>query len=208
MTFAGIPVAALDFYEDLEADNSKTFWNANKSVYDECVKAPMLALAALVGPEFGEGKFFRPYRDIRFSKDKTPYKTRQGVFFHDTSRYVQISAAGLFVGGGYWHTSPAQVARLRRAVDDDRSGHELEQAVATVTKAGFDLHGDQLTRVPAGYPKDHPRADLLRYKSLTAGKDFGAPAWLATKRASTEIVKAWRSMSPLIDWLHRYVGTD
>jgi uncharacterized protein (TIGR02453 family) len=208
VTFSGIPIAALDFYEDLEADNSKTFWNANKSVYEESVKAPILELAALLGPEFGEAKFFRPYRDIRFSKDKTPYKTHQGVVFRDSSRYLHISAAGLFVGGGYWHTTSGQVARLRRAVDDDLSGRALESALAAVTKSGLDVHGEQLTRVPSGFDKDHPRADLLRYKALTAGKEFGSPAWLSTKKAHTEIVKAWRSMSPLIDWLAKHVGND
>ncbi|MGN6472863.1 MAG: DUF2461 domain-containing protein [Mycobacteriales bacterium] len=208
MAFSGIPVAALDFYEDLEADNSKTFWTANKSVYEDSVKAPMLELAALLGPEFGEGKFFRPYRDIRFSKDKTPYKTHQGVVFHDSSRYVQISAAGLFVGGGYWHTTSGQVARLRRAVDDDLSGKALEAALAAVAKSGLNIHGEQLTRVPSGFDKEHPRADLLRYKALTCGREFGAPAWLLTKKAHTEIVKAWRAMSPLVDWLDKHVGRD
>ncbi|HVT65376.1 MAG TPA: DUF2461 domain-containing protein [Mycobacteriales bacterium] len=208
MTFSGIPIAALDFYEDLEADNTKTFWNANKAVYEESVKAPMLELAALLGPEFGEGKFFRPYRDIRFSKDKTPYKTHQGVVFHDSSRYVQISAAGLWVGGGYWHTTSAQVGRMRRAIDDDLSGKALENAIATVRKSGLTINGEQLTRVPSGFEKEHPRADLLRYKSLTCGRDFGSPAWLSTKKAHTEVVKAWRSMTPLIDWLAKYVGQD
>ncbi len=208
MTFGGVPVAALDFYEDLEADNSKAFWTAHKSVYEESVKAPMLELAALLGPEFGEGKFFRAYRDIRFSKDKTPYKTHQGVVFHDSSRYLQISAAGLFVGGGYWHTSSDQVARLRRAVADDLAGTALEKALASVTKSGLNVHGEQLTRVPSGFDKDHPRADLLRYKALTCGREFGAPKWLATKRAYAEIAKAWRAMSPLVDWLDKHVGHD
>jgi len=208
MTFTGIPVAALDFYEDLEADNTKTFWSANKSGYEESVKAPMLELAALLGPEFGEAKFFRPYRDIRFSKDKTPYKTHQGVVFHDTSRYLHISAAGLFVGGGYWHTTSGQVGRLRRAVDDDLSGKALDNALAAVTKSGLSVQGEQLARVPTGFGKEHRRADLLRYKSLTCGRELGSPAWLATKRAHTEVVKVWRSMSPLIDWLDKHVGTD
>lgn len=208
MTFTGIPVAALDFYEDLEADNSKSFWSANKSVYEESVKAPLMELTALLAPEFGDGKFFRPYRDIRFSKDKTPYKTHQGVVFHESSRYLQISAAGLFVGGGYWHTTSNQVARLRRAVADDRTGKELEKALDAVTKAGLSVHGEHLTRVPSGFDKNHPRADLLRYKALTCGKEFGAPAWLPTKKAHAEVLKAWRAMTPLVDWLDNHVGDD
>lgn len=208
MSFAGIPVAALDFYEDLENDNSKAFWTAHKDVYDEQVKAPLVALAAALGPEFGEAKLFRPYRDIRFAKDKTPYKTHQGVWFGDSRRYLQVSAAGLFLGGGYWHTSSDQVARLRRAVADNRTGPALEKAIAVVTKAGFDVDGEQLTRVPTGFDKEHPRADLLRYKSLTCRREFGSPDWLSTKRTLAEVTKAWRAMSPVVEWLDQHVGMD
>jgi uncharacterized protein (DUF2461 family) len=91
----------LDFYEDLENDNSQAFWTAHKAVYDEQVKSPIVELVAAVAAEFGDAKLFRPYRDIRFAKDKTPYKTHQGVWFNDSRRYLQVSAAGLFVGGGY-----------------------------------------------------------------------------------------------------------
>lgn len=78
--FTGFPVAALDFYEDLEADNSKAFWAAHKAVYDDCVRGPMRALLGELEDEFGEGKMFRPYRDVRFSRDKIPYKTHQGGY--------------------------------------------------------------------------------------------------------------------------------
>ena len=206
MSFSGIPVAALDFYEDLENDNSKSFWTANKHVYEESVKAPLLALAAELEKEFGAAKFFRPYRDVRFSKDKTPYKTHQGMWFGDSSRYLHIGPAGLFVAGGYWQTSSEQIARFRRAVADDVAGPGLERAVKAVTKAKLEIGGDQVTRVPTGFDKEHPRADLLRYKTMTCGREFGAPEWLATLKAKAEIVKAWRSMSPLITWLDTHVG--
>jgi uncharacterized protein (TIGR02453 family) len=208
VSFTGIPTAALDFYEDLEADNTKSFWTAHKNLYDEQVKAPIEALCEALAPEFGTPKFFRPYRDVRFSKDKTPYKTHQGVWFGETARYLHVSAAGLLVAGGYWDTSSAQVDRLRRAVADDVSGLALERAVAAVTKARFELGGQQLTRVPHGYDRDHPRAELLRYKSLTAHRDLGCPPWLSTSRARTEIVKALRSLAPLVTWLETHVGRD
>src|ERR1700710_1948199 len=115
MAFDGIPLAALDFYEDLENDNSKAFWTAHKHVYETAVRAPMQALVTELEKQFGPGKFFRPYRDIRFSKDKTPYKTHQGVWFGESSLYLQVSAAGLSLAAGYWHTKSPQVARLRRA---------------------------------------------------------------------------------------------
>jgi len=208
VSFTGIPVAALDFYEDLEADNTKSFWTAHKHIYDEQVKAPLEALATALEPEFGAPKFFRPYRDVRFAKDKTPYKTHQGMWFGESARYLQISAAGLFVAAGYWDTSSAQVDRLRRAVADDVSGAALLRAVASVQKAKFDLGGHQLTRVPSGYPKDHPRAELLKYKSLTAHRELGCPAWLGTAKAKTEIAKALRSVAPLVAWLDTHVGGD
>jgi uncharacterized protein (TIGR02453 family) len=201
-------MAALDFYEDLEVDNSKTFWTAHQQVYEDQIKAPLLALADALEPEFGPAKMFRPYRDVRFSKDKTPYKVQQGLWFGESSRYVHVSAAGLFVAGGYWRTSSEQVARLRRAVDDDIPGAALERAVAELGRARLDVGGEQLTRVPAGYDKEHPRAELLRYKTLTTGRELGAPAWLATKRAQTEIVRAWRAMTPLVTWLQDNVGPD
>ncbi len=206
MTSTGIPTAALDFYEDLEADNTKAFWSAHREVYEEQVRAPLLALAAALEEEFGAPKFFRPYRDVRFSKDKTPYKTHQGIWFGESSVYLHVDAAGLMVAGGYYDTTSAQVERLRRAVADDIAGTALERALAQLRGARFEVGGQRLTRVPSGYPKDHARADLLRHKTLTASRQFGCPPWLATARARTEIAKAWRSMAPLLGWLDTHVG--
>jgi uncharacterized protein (TIGR02453 family) len=204
--FTGLPTAALDFYDDLEADNSKSFWTAHKTVYEESVRAPMEALVAELAPEFGEGKLFRPYRDVRFAKDKTPYKTHQGAWFESSSVYVQISAAGLFVAAGYWRTSTEQVTRMRRGVADDIVGPQLEKALRTVRGKGFTIGGQQLTRVPAGFEKDHPRVDLLRHKTLVASKELGFPDWLASARTRAEITKLWRALAPLTTWLHTHVG--
>jgi uncharacterized protein (TIGR02453 family) len=206
VSFTGIPTAALDFYEDLEADNSKAFWTAHKQVYDQQVKAPLEALAHELGNQFGEAKLFRPYRDVRFSKDKTLYKTHQGVYFGESGLYLHISAAGLFVAGGYWDVSPTEVERLRRAVADDVAGAQLERTLAGVRRKGLDVGGYRLTRVPAGYAKDHPRAELLKYKSLTASSTLGCPDWLSTPKAKAEIVKAWRAITPLVAWLNTHVG--
>jgi uncharacterized protein (TIGR02453 family) len=208
VTFDGIPIAALDFYEDLENDNTKGFWTAHKHIYDESVKAPLEALSTELEKQFGAGKFFRPYRDVRFAKDKTPYKTHQGVWFGESALYLQVSASGLRLAGGYWETSSAQVERLRRAVADDVPGPLLERTLAGVQRKGLTINGQQLTRVPSGYPKEHPRADLLRYKSLTASADLGCPNWLSTPKAKAEIVKNWRKITPLISWLDTHVGRD
>src|SRR4051794_4003469 len=126
----GIPTAALDFYEDLEADNTKSFWTAHKKVYDESVRAPIEALCTELESSYGPAKLFRPYRDVRFAKDKTPYKTHQGATFGESRLYLHISAAGLFVAGGDWQTSSEQGARVRRGGDDDGARPALERGLA------------------------------------------------------------------------------
>jgi uncharacterized protein (TIGR02453 family) len=153
-------------------------------------------------------KFFRPYRDVRFAKDKTPYKTHQGVWFGESSLYLHVSAAGLLVAGGYWDTSSPQVDRLRRAIADDVAGAALERTLSTLRGKKLTIGGSQITRVPSGYDKEHARADLLRYKTMTASHEFGSPAWLSTRRTQTEIVKAWHAIGPLIAWLDTHVGRD
>ena len=114
MTFSGFPDAGPAFYEGLEADNSKTYWLAHKAVYESAIREPMLALVDALEGEFGEARLFRPYRDVRFSADKSPYKTHQGAFTGaDTAfgYYVQMSADGLALGGGFRATSTAVTAR-------------------------------------------------------------------------------------------------
>ncbi|MGI8667744.1 MAG: DUF2461 domain-containing protein [Jatrophihabitans sp.] len=208
MPFQGIPFAALDFYEDLEADNSKAFWTAHKHIYDEQVRLPLQELAAELADEFGTPKFFRPYRDVRFARDKTPYKDHQGVYFADCRRYLQIGAAGLYLSGGIYEMAADQVARYRRAVAEDLTGQALQAAIGAAGRAKLTVVGQQLTRVPSGFARDHPREELLRHKSLHANRAFGSPDWLKTARAKAEIVKAWRGMQPLIDWLEKHVGAS
>ncbi|MEU2101226.1 DUF2461 domain-containing protein [Nocardia sp. NPDC019255] len=207
--FAGFPLAGLDFYEDLEADNSKAFWNAHKKIYDESVLAPMKALVAELEPDFGTAKIFRPYRDVRFAKDKSPYKTAQGAVVRAAAGvgwYVQINAAGLFVGGGFYQGSPEQLAQLRATIDDEVRGPELAAILADLTDAGFTIGGEKLKTKPKGYDADHPRIDLLRHKSITCGREFGAPAWLDTPRTAKEVRAAWETMRPLVEWLGAVVG--
>ncbi|RVW02895.1 DUF2461 domain-containing protein [Rhodococcus xishaensis] len=202
--FSGFPTTALDFYEDLEADNSKAFWTSHKSTYDSDVRAPMVELLAELEPEFGSGKVFRPYRDVRFSKDKSPYKTHQGGFVETcpgVGFYVQVDASGMFVAGGYYAHTPEQLAQYREAVDDERRGRALQRIVRKLESSDYDIGGDRLATRPRGVAPDHPRIDLLRHRSLTAGSNLGCPDWLATADAADHVRLAWRDMSPLIDWL-------
>jgi uncharacterized protein (TIGR02453 family) len=208
MTFTGFPIEALDFYEDLENDNSRGWWTEHKPIYERSVRQPMSELLAALEPEFGTGTVFRPYRDIRFAKDKSPYKTHQGAFVEvgpGTGYYVQVDASGLLVGGGFHAHTPDQLALYRDAVDDDRVGAQLDRIVRTAAEDGFAIEGDRLKSRPRGYPADHPRIELLRHRTLTAGRSFGSPAWLNTPRCAEEVAGAWRALTPLVGWLRDHV---
>lgn len=205
MTFRGWPVEALEFFEGLEADNTKTYWQANNTVYETLVRAPMEELLAELEPQWGEGKIFRPYRDIRFSADKSPYKTNIAAVIGD--RYVQLTAEGLGAGAGMWEMAPDQLERYRTAVDDDRSGGKLVRVVETAKANKLDITGHGVLKTaPKGYPKDHPRVDLLRYKGIVAWKEWSAGAWLGTAKAKDRIVEFLRNAKPLNDWLDANVG--
>ena len=210
MTFRGWPQEALDFYVGLEADNSRQYWLAHKATYDESVKAPFLELSDAVEREFGPLRVFRPNRDIRFSKDKSPYKIAAAAATEGeggAAYYVQISSGGLYVGSGYYHLMPDQLERYRVAVADARSGPKLAAAVAALRKQRYGVDSrESLKSAPRGYPSDHPRIDLLRNKGMHAGKEFGAPGWLRTKAALDRIVKTWRDAGPMNRWLDKHVG--
>jgi uncharacterized protein (TIGR02453 family) len=206
VTFRGWPSEALEFYEGLTADNSKTYWTAHKAVYEAQVLAPMEALLGELEPEFGAGKIFRPYRDVRFSSDKTPYKTHIGATLA-AGGYVQLSADGLAAGGGMWQLAPDQLDRYRRAVADDRTGTELTDLVAVIEQARIGVHGHgTLKTAPRGYPKDHPRLELLRHKGLTTWLEWKPAAWLGTAAAKKRIVEFLRTSRPLRHWLDTNVG--
>lgn len=207
--FRGWPEAALDFYRGIEADNTKAYWTDHKADYEADVKAPFEALSDLVAAEFGPLKLTRPYRDIRFSKDKSPYKTRAyatGEGEGGERYYVAIGSAGLTVGAGYWMMADDQLARFRAAVDDDAAGPDLEEAMAAMRKAKLDPAGDALKTAPRGYARDHPRIELLRRKGLAGVRDFEPAAWLHTAGAARRITDTWRAAAPLSAWLNRHVG--
>jgi len=204
VTFDGFPTAALDFYDDLEVDNTKSFWEAHKQVYQEAVLTPMKELTGALADEFGPAKIFRPYRDVRFAADKTPYKTAQGAFVAVTPQtgfYVQVSAAGVRVGGGSYHLGPERLAHFRASVAHDIHGPQLEAVLAEL--GAYEIGGDTLKTAPKGYDKEHPRIELLRHKSLTAGRMVGFEPVIHTAELLDVVRTDWRALSPLVEWLSR-----
>ena len=204
MGFSGWPVEAIEFYEGLQADNSKVYWVTHKSVYEQSVLAPMEQLLAELADEFGIGKIFRPYRDVRFSADKSPYKTTCAARIG--RGYISLDADELFAGGGLYMPESATLQRYRAAVDDEKSGAELAQIVAGLRGAGYEIMAhDVLKTAPRGYPKDHPRIDLLRHKGIAMMKRWPVGPWLGTVVAKERVVSALRAGIPLNEWLTRYV---
>ena len=165
----------------------------------------MQALLADLEDEFGPGKVFRPYRDVRFSADKTPYKLTCAA--HLTGGYVSVSADELFVGSGLYMPMPDDLKRFRAAIDADRTGAELERIVATLRKAKYDVGAhDTLKTAPRGYPKDHPRIELLQLKGIVMSKSWPVGGWLGTKKAKDRVVTTLEAARPLNAWLADHVG--
>jgi uncharacterized protein (TIGR02453 family) len=216
MGFSGFPEEMLTFFEGLEADNTKPYWTDHRLTYDTCVAAPMRALLDALGPEFGEAKFFRPYRDVRFSKDKTPYKTHAAAVIAGTPDdgvlYLHVSADGLLVAGGYYSCATDQAWRLRAAVADERTGAELARVLGALRATGWTVGGERLQRIPpehrAAHDPGHPDADLLRAKSLTASRHHPPDEELHTEAVLDRVVDGWRALAPLNVWLRDHVGAS
>lgn len=208
--FNGWPAEALEFYVGLEADNSKSYWHAHRETYERAVKEPFVRLGEEVAREFGPLHVFRPYRDVRFSRDKSPYKTAAAAVTEGpggAGYYVQLSAEGLLVASGYYVLASDQLERWRAAVADARSGPRIARDVERVRAAGYEVAGhESLKTAPRGYPKDHPRIELLRNKGLTVGRTFVPARWLHTRAAYDRIVRVWRDAAPVNRWLDRHVG--
>jgi uncharacterized protein (TIGR02453 family) len=212
-SFAGFGPEAFSWFAGLEADNSKPWFAAHRDTYDHAVRGALEAmLDELAGELGGQVKVFRQHRDVRFSADKSPYKTttygliveRPGSL---AALYAQLSAAGLFAGTGYYAPAADQLTRLRDAVADDGTGPALEAAIATAEAAGVETFGEALKTAPRGYPRDHPRVRLLRHKSLIGGRRLPAgSAGIARDAALGHARATWAACEPMNAWLDEHVG--
>lgn len=204
MPFAGFTDEVYDFYLQLSADNSKSYWTEHKDIYEQAVRDPMQALLDQLAPAFdAEPSMFRPYRDIRFSKDKTPYKTRQAGFLSKApgvGYYISVGLEGVHLGGGFHTQDREQTKRFRAAVDNDVTGPELAAIVAKLEKRGFTIGGKQVRTRPRGVAPDHPRLNLMRREYLSAGRDVD-PAEAADASFVAVVRKDWRALTPLVDWV-------
>ncbi len=176
------------------------------------MKGPMRALLDALDPDPGAFHVFRPNRDVRFSADKSPYKTQHGAAATSpggTMRYVHVSSDGLFIASGCYMLAPDQIARMRAAIDDERSGEELVALLPAVEEAGLEIGpggAPALKTAPRGYPKDHPRIALLRFKGLVAFETVVDPGVVETAAALERVRGSWRAAEAMRGWLDAHVG--
>lgn len=213
--FSGFGPGAIEFFEGLEADNSKAYFEAHREIWEAQVKAPLLLLLSELGAQLGgRPKLFRQNRDVRFAKDKSPYKiTTYGVLFDRPGTaaglYAEVSSHGLYAGGGYYDMAPDQLPRFRAAVAAAPAGAELAKVVAGLGRKHLTVAGAALAGMPRGYSKDHPRAVLLKHTTLVAGALLPGDDPKFTGRAAMKFVaQTWERLEPLSRWLDRHVGAS
>jgi uncharacterized protein (TIGR02453 family) len=214
-SFEGFPRETFSWFAGLAADNSKSYFTAHRDTYDGAVRGALEALLEQLADALGgHVKMFRQNRDVRFSADKSPYKTTTyGLIVERpdslAALYAQLSAMGLFAGTGYYILVPDQLDRFRDAIADDAAGPALEQAIAGAQAAGVETFGEALKTAPRGYARDHPRVHLLRHKSLIAGRRLDAgPDGIAKDAALHHTRSTWAACAALNAWLDRHVGAS
>ncbi len=205
--FRGFPPEALEFLTELEANNDRDWFKANRARYDEHVVAPALALGEDLA-DLGTPKLFRPWNDTRFHA-APPIKEQVGLavgYAGAGGFYVELSLDGLLVAAGLHDPAPDQVDRLRRGIDTGPIAGSLARAIARARDAGLELNEPDLVRGPRGYPADHPRADLLRRRRLTVARRHELGAWLHRPAAGARIREGLDAAAPLVRWLRTHVG--
>jgi uncharacterized protein (TIGR02453 family) len=213
MAFSGFPHEAFEWFEELEANNNRGWFIAHRDTYERAIRDPLEELLETFADELGgRVKMFRQNRDIRFSRDKSPYKTNTYGVVRDlpsglAGLYMSLSSEGFFVGTGYYMLEADQLTRFRDAIADDSSGPKLEAALAAVHAGKVETFGEALKTAPRGYPKDHPRVGLLRHRALFGGRRLAPGArGIGAKRALDHARATWEACRPMNAWLDEYVG--
>ena len=201
------PPAALDFLRELESNNDRDWFKANRSRYEQSLVAPARELADQL-THLGQPRFFRPYNNLRY-RPGPPIKEHLAVaigYGTGGAYYFELSLDGLFVGAGLHHPAPDQLERFRGAIDDDHEAGGFERAVRRAHTGGLSLAEPQLKRAPRGYPTNHPRVDLLRLKSITVAHRHPLEDWLHEPECDQRVKSELEAAAPLVRWLAETVG--
>jgi uncharacterized protein (TIGR02453 family) len=201
------PPEAIEFLTELEANNDRDWFKANRARYDDHLVAPAKDLTAKLA-HLGDAHLFRPYNDTRFHM-RPPIKEQLGIaigYGGAGGWYVELSLDGLLVAAGLHRPASDQLARFRAQIDDGRRAAAFERALKPATDAGLTLSEPELKRAPRGYPQDHPRLDHLRRKQITVHKRHPLKPWLHKPRCDDVIAAELDAARPLVSWLRKQVG--
>ncbi len=208
---AGLDPDIFAFYAELADNQTKEWWLANKKRYESHVRAPVERLVDALGGEFGPLKIFRPYKDVRFSADKRPYKDHLGLVTADASAatyYLQVSQHGLMLAGGLYEPAREQLARFREIIDDNRLVGDLEATLDEVGEHGFTLMTEgALLTAPRGFTADHPKIELLRLKRMALSATFEPAAWMHGPELVDRVRAGWRTVRVWNDWIAENLPT-
>ena len=192
---------AFGFYERLAADNTREWFSAHREEYDGLIREPLEMLCEIAEAGYSSAKVFRPNRDVRFSADKSPYKTNAAMVAGTiASIYLSVSADGIDVGGGLYQPSRGQLRRGREAIEDDATGSTFERIADDIEAAGFTFAGPPLKTAPRGYDREHPRIVRLRLTHYAALRPLPREATV------DDIQHAWQQIEPLRRWIVEHVG--
>jgi uncharacterized protein (TIGR02453 family) len=208
----------LAFLRALKRNNDREWFKARKADYETHVRGPMIALLARLADDFRsfapelvadpKVSLFRIYRDTRFSADKTPLKTNAAAHFPDrrlrkagAGLYLEVAPKWVWIGGGIYMPETQELVAIRAHVDAQHSKlRRIVEARSFIAAVG-DLHGEQLTRVPRGFPNDHPAAHYLRFRQFLAGREYPAE-FACDARFYPEVLKVFRQVAPLVRFLN------
>ncbi|MCU7811109.1 MAG: DUF2461 domain-containing protein [Candidatus Thiodiazotropha sp. (ex Notomyrtea botanica)] len=218
--FTGFPTQALPFLTDLSRNNEREWFNSNKDRYEQFVREPALAFIEEMSPKLNKvsdqfsaiakktgGSLMRVYRDIRYSKDKTPYKTNIGIQFrhilgkdvHAPGFYLHIEPGECFIGAGIWHPESKTLAKIRDFITDNPAAWQAA-LVHKPFHRNFELVGDSLKRPPRGYPADHPLIEDLKRKDFIALKSFDCSK-IESANFTDFVIKGFADAAPLMRYL-------
>jgi len=207
---SGFRAAALQFFQELEEDNSREFWLGHADVYEREVKQPMLALLESLPEKYQPFRLYRMNRDLRFTRDKSPYKIQQGALSEagGGDHYLHVDGTGLLVAAGAYQLEPDQLERYRAAVDDGRRGKVLERILTDLEQQEVETEMGMpaLKTAPRGYAKDHPRITLLRRKGLVGSRTLTGAPLRDGDRVRDFVVDTFTVCEPLVAWLAKHVG--
>ena len=229
--FAGFQPEAIQFLADLRANNDRAWFQPRKAEFERLLKEPMERLCAALEEQFRARDIplhadalkspFRIYRDTRFAKDKSPYKTHYAASFgwagdgvdaaagrshmesvHASGGYFHLQPGEIYVGGGVWHPDATWLKAFRDRIAADSSDFDRIVGARSFRGAFGEVSddGETLKRVPAGYPPDHPKADLLRKKNVTFGRPL-SDAEAMSAELPTILADAFATATPLMRWL-------